>query len=76
MINDFQAQIPKKVLYVVLHDYIIFNLRADLLLTHILVFGLLDMIVFEFFTTQFTNKRRGQITPSTNFQIMCHLKLF
>jgi len=32
---------------------------ADLLLTYKLVFGLLDMDVPEFFTTQFNNKRRG-----------------
>ena len=35
------------------------RLRADLLFTYKLVFGLLDVNVSEFFTTQFSNKRRG-----------------
>ena len=35
------------------------RLRADLLFTYKLVFGLLDMNVSEFFITQFSNKRRG-----------------
>jgi len=36
------------------------RLRADLLFTYKLVFGILDMnVLSEFFTTQFSNKRRG-----------------
>ena len=35
------------------------RLRADLLFTYKLVFGILDMDVSEFFTTQFDDKRRG-----------------
>jgi len=35
------------------------RLRADLLFTYKLVFGLLDVNVSEFFITQFSNKRRG-----------------
>ena len=35
------------------------RLHADLLFTYKLVFGLLDVNVSEFFTTQFSNERRG-----------------
>ena len=42
------------------------RLRADLLFTYKLVFGLLDVNVSEFFTTQFSNKRRGH-----RYKIIC-----
>ena len=35
------------------------SLRADLLLTYKLVFGILDMDVSEFFYYEFDDKRRG-----------------
>ena len=42
----------------VLHRQLVKN-SADLLFTYKLVFGILDMDVSEFFTTQFDDKRRG-----------------